>query len=777
MKALLKALLEALFALLVAPWLLLLALAALWLADLIAVLLPKKPARDEPVRRRSVSVVIPTWNGRRHLEANLGSVVEALAGDPDNELIVVENGSEDDSVELLRTRFPTVRVLALQQNLGFGGGSNLGFREAKNDIVVLLNNDMRVEPNFLAPLVEGFDDPQVFAVTAQIFFSDPTRRREETGLTHGRWTARGLELGHAIDESVNRLFPTFYAGGGSSAAHRRKCLERGGFGALLRPCCYEVSDLSFMAWKRGWKVLYAPTSVVYHEHRGTIGKKFSPRYVERVIEKNRLLFVWKNIHAPHRLLQHTLWIWAALVIRAALGPSPLRPSAASLLLACRQLHEACGARIQARRLASIGDGEAFRRHQGGYFRDRFERLEAKPRQLNVLFVSPYSIEPPVHGGAVFMNQTVRRLAELVRLHLFCLVDDPWEREPNETFRSICASVEVSVRRKGPPTDASVLRPHAAEHFWDREVEWKLHRTIYLERIDAVQIEYTQLAIYAADFRRIGMFLFEHDVYFQSVLRALRGTTSWTLRQKYLFEYLRALRFERRALRRFDSVQVCTAVNRRYLESFAWNAPPIEDGLRAGIDVARYSFVAEGREPDTALFVGNFRHPPNREALDWFLQGAWPLVRRQRPQARLVVVGAQAPREFAAELAGRPGVEYLGPAEDIREPLSRYSVFLAPIRSGSGVRVKLLEAFAAGIPAVATSLGAEGLADESGAIIELADEPADYAAKTAALLANPRQAQSMARRARANVEQHWDMAAITRRLAERYREVVEDKRSR
>ncbi len=776
MKPLLKMLLEALFALLVAPWLLAIALVALWLSDLVAWLLPNKPPQNEPVRGRAASVVIPTWNGRHHLEANLATVVEAMRGDPDNEVIIVDNGSEDGTAEYLRQAFPSVRVLALKENLGFGGGSNAGFEAARNDIVVLLNNDMRVEPDFLAPLLEGFDDDRVFAVTAQIYFSDPTRRREETGLTHGRWTARGLELGHAIDEQVDRLYPAFYAGGGSSAYDRKKFLELGGFDALLRPFYYEDSDLSYMAWKRGWKVLYAPGGVVYHEHRGTIGKKFSNEYVNRVIAKNRLLFVWKNIHSAGRLAQHTLWIQAALFVQAVFGPSPLRPDARSLLMAFGQILEAWQARMRARRLAVVDDAEAFRRPMGGYFRDRFAPMEQRPDKLNVLFVSPYGIEPPVHGGAVFMSQTIRRLTELVRLHLFCLVDEEREIASNQPLAALCAGAEFQVRRTGPLTDGAVMQPHAAQHFWDREVEWKLHRTIYLRQIDAVQIDYTQLAVYAADFRRIGTFLFEHDVYFQSVQRALRGTTSWTLRGHYLFEYLRALRFERRALRRFDAVQVCTAVNRNYLESFAWNAPPIEEGYRAGIDVARYKFVQEGREPDTVLFVGNFRHPPNREALSWFVEGAWPLVRQRRPAARLLVVGAQAPKDFAVELEGRPGVEFLGAAEDIREPLGSYGVFVAPIQTGSGVRVKLLEAFAAGVACVATPLGAEGLAEESGGIVELAGAPEAFAAKTVELLENPQKAREMAARARAEVEQHWDMAVITRRLADRYREIVEAKRS-
>jgi hypothetical protein len=77
--------------------------------------LPKRLPPDEPVRSRAVSVVIPTWNGKHHLEANLASVVEALAANPDNEVIVVENASEDGSAEWLREHFPQVRVLALER--------------------------------------------------------------------------------------------------------------------------------------------------------------------------------------------------------------------------------------------------------------------------------------------------------------------------------------------------------------------------------------------------------------------------------------------------------------------------------------------------------------------------------------------------------------------------------------------------------------------------------------------------------------------------------------
>lgn len=775
MRALLAALLELVFLVFVAPLLLGFELCALWLSDVAALFGKRRPVDDSAPDTKQVSVVIPTWNGRHHLEANLASVVEAVSQRPGSEIIVVENASQDGSAEFLRERYPQVVCRAQSENLGFGGGSNAGFRAAKHDIVVLLNNDMRVTPGFLAPLLEPFEeDVKVFAVSAQIFFSDPHKRREETGLTAGRWTQGRLALGHVIDDAVDRPFPSFYAGGGSTAFDRRKFLEIGGFDELLRPFYMEDADVSYLAWKRGWKVLYAPGSHVCHEHRGTIGKHFSEDDIQRIVHKNNLLFIWKNIHEPGRLLGHVGWTWLALLARFIAGPSPMRPDAYAFLEALRQTPEACGARLRARALAQVGDTEALRRPLGGYFRDIFATLPPAPKDLNVLFFSPYSMAPPIHGGGVFMSQTVERLTEMCRVHLLCLVDEESEVATNRAFGEQCSSAEVIVRWRDHSHAKSVLRPHAAQHFYHPELEWKLHRSIYLREVDAVQFEYTQLAVYAPRFQRIASFLFEHDVYFQSVSRGWDGATGLLANAKRFYEYLRALRFERRAVGRFDEVQVCTATNRAYLESYAWDSAPLYEGLRAGIDVKRYEFKTAGRERDTMLFVGNFKHPPNRAALEWFVDSVLPRVKRKRSQARLIVVGAQAPDAFVESLKTRD-IEFLGAVEEVRESLARYAVFLAPILSGSGVRVKLLEAFAAGIPVVSTGIGAEGITPKGGTFLELANDAGDFAEAVVRLLSKPDEATRLARAARLEVEANWDMTTVTRRLLEHYREVVRRKR--
>ncbi len=720
-----------------------------------------------------VSAVIPNWNGRDLLAKYLPSVVAAMGG---NEIIVVDNGSTDGSAEFLRREFPQVRVLALEKNLGFGGGSNAGFRAAANDIVVLLNSDMRVAPDFLAPLVEGFRDPDVFAVSCQIFFSDPDKVREETGLTQGWWEDGALRVRHRIDPEIDDLYPCFYGGGGSCAFDRRKFLELGGFDELLAPFYLEDTDLGYMAWKRGWKVLYQPRSVVYHEHRGTIGKKFSAESIRGVLQKNYLLFAWKNIHEWRRLAGHFAFTWAGALLTVIFGEAPLRPTFPGLWRALLQLPGVVRSRWRARGLARVSDTEAFLRPMGGYFRDRFDAMEPAPEAPRVLFVAPYPICPPVHGGGVFMYQTLRQLAALTEVHVVELLDWPWQERDNAELREFCASVEWLVRPSADRPRSSALIPHAIEEIANPDLDWLIHRQIFRKKIDLIQLEYTPMAQYRGAYRRIARVLFEHDIYFQSVGRGMGHVPGLIGRMKARMEYLRALRYELRMLPDCDEVHVCTRANRDYLLSFLPKLEPrVRTGLRAGIDTSRYEFRPFGREPFTMLFLGSFRHDPNRFAMDWFVNEAMPRILAREPLARLVVVGSDPPPAHAySDFAG--ALEMVGYVEDIREPLARYSVFVCPILSGSGVRVKLLEAYAAGIPVVSTRVGAEGLAGKDGEFCALADDPAGFAERVLAIFENPQAAAEMAKRARREVEENWDMAAITRKLAASYRAAVKEKRA-
>ena len=757
------------------PILLAIALAALAAVDLAAKFGKKTLAPDLRPNNTAASVVIPNWNGRDLLAKYIPSIIEALSGNAENEIIVVDNGSEDGSADFLREHFPSVRVLALDRNLGFGGGSNAGFRAANNDIVVLLNSDMRVERDFLAPLLEAFTDELVFSVACQIFFSDPNKLREETGLTQAWWENGSLRVRHRDDPAIQAPYPCAYGGGGSCAFDRRKFLELGGFDELLAPFYLEDTDIGYLAWKRGWKVLYQPRSVVYHEHRGTIGKKFSKAQIDLVLKKNFALFCWKNIHEWPRLISHFFFAYAGAVVTEIFGESPERTNFAGLWRALQQLPGAMRSRARARKLAVIDDTEAFRRPLGGYFRDRFTRFSYAPgAQLRVLFVSPYPIFPPIHGGGVFMYQTALELTRLCELHLLILLDYPWQREAHREFEQQVASVEYQVRTEGKEKQFGSILPHAIGEFASQEFEWRLHREMHLREIDIVQLEYTVLSQYGGDYRHLGCVLFEHDIYFQSIARGSANPRGLIETGKAAYEYLRALRYELRMLPRFDRVQVCSPENANYLISFLPGLRGHIDDNRAGIATSRYEFHTNGREPETMLFLGSFRHLPNQEGLNWFARNVLPVVLEQKPKARLVIVGSEPPPRHS--LPHLPdNIELRGFVEDVREPLGRYAVFVCPILSGSGMRVKLLEAFAAGIPVVSTPLGAEGLTTKDGEVCALAGDPAEFARKIVELFDDVGQAHKLACRAREQVTTTRDMRVLTGKLVDSYREILKAKR--
>jgi O-antigen biosynthesis protein len=153
----------------------------------------------------------------------------------------------------------------------------------------------------------------------------------------------------------------------------------------------------------------------------------------------------------------------------------------------------------------------------------------------------------------------------------------------------------------------------------------------------------------------------------------------------------------------------------------------------------------------------------------------PHIVAARPGAKLVVIGPDPPPPHAFADCG-PAIEFLGFVEEIRPALEQMDVFVCPILHGSGVRVKLLEAFAAGIPVVSTSIGAEGLARVDGEFCRLADEPEAFARRVIEVFDDPAGAAGMARRARTEVEQNWDMAVLTRRLLDSFREVLAEKRA-
>jgi glycosyltransferase involved in cell wall biosynthesis len=221
--------------------------------------------------------------------------------------------------------------------------------------------------------------------------------------------------------------------------------------------------------------------------------------------------------------------------------------------------------------------------------------------------------------------------------------------------------------------------------------------------------------------------------------------------------------------RFDLLQVFSEGDAAAVRS---RAPDLNSRLRLNpygmVLPAALDPAAE--EEDTLLFTGTFAHLPNRDAARWLAAEIMPAVRRQRPDALLRIVGHRPPPEVLG-LAG-PGVEVIADAPSVEPYLAAAAVVIAPVRSGGGMRMKVLEALAKGKAVVTTPLGAEGFtAFGTEPPLAIAADGAGLAAATAELLAEPARRRRLGTEARAFAEAHHSPAAWAERLEAIYSEAA------
>jgi GT2 family glycosyltransferase len=317
----------------------------------------------------NVSIIIPTWNGKELLERYLPSVKAAVSAYPgEAEVVVVDDGSTDDTMAFLETQ--GVTAVRRDRNGGYARAVSTGVTASSGDVLIFLNNDVEVDPRFIAPLVHHFSDPAVFQVTSLGLLEDKNTVGEghksgqfKRGLL--KFLRKGPRTLSEFRKAYPRAVPTLFASGGHSALCRRRFLELGGFDPLYEPFYWEDVDLAYCAQKRGWKVLLEPASLVFHGRGGTIGKAFRKKSSEAIKKRNRLIFTWKNITEPGLFLRRHL---IPFVLRVLFGWIILDLSFyGPFFAALKRLPRIAGARARERASQRVCDSDIFcRARKHGY---------------------------------------------------------------------------------------------------------------------------------------------------------------------------------------------------------------------------------------------------------------------------------------------------------------------------------------------------------------------------------------------------------------------------
>lgn len=700
-----------------------------------------------------VTMIIVTWNGREYLERHLPSLMAAIrCARVPCETLIVDNGSTDGTVAWLRTQYPEVRVLALKRNEGFAKGNNRGALEARGRILVFLNNDVQIEVGFLNPLLESLRASDVFAVGAHL--NSLSGKQHETGLTRGRFH-RGLftvEHARAIPE---RAAPCLYPSAAAIAVDRDKFLSLGGFSELFEPFYWEDADLGYRAWKRGWRVLFEPRSLAYHQRRGTVGR-YSPGFIERVFERNRWLFTWKNLHDRRLWYRHMAWLPLRLLGDLLRG----RWNAVmSLAWAVGRLPHVRRTRAEERRSLQRSDAAVLRlacdplAYQVAYPPPTTPHREGR---LKLLWVCPYLPREGMHGGGARMFQLIRRLAQRHEVWVISFAT-PEEQAAVQSLRDICHHVDVVPRASAPPHDPWSPEPWCVQEFRHPIMRALIQTRLLEESFDIAQFEYLSMAQYAPQAYVGATVLTEHQLQGFARWGELRSAAWW--RMPYVAgSALKGIAYELPACRRFDGVITLTPEEARRLQPFIPETPLAV--LPMGVDCAALQRTGVARRPSDLLYVGYYAHAPNTDAVLWFAKTMWPIIQRRRPQTTWTIVGAHPPDAILA-LSRQPGIQVIGHVDDARPYLAGCSVFIMPIRTGGGMRAKLMEAWAMECAVVSTSLGCEGSRARHGVHAVIVNRPDDFSAEVLRLLDQAAVRQLLGEAGRRHAEEHFNWEALVR----------------
>ncbi|ACX51662.1 glycosyl transferase group 1 [Ammonifex degensii KC4] len=242
-------------------------------------------------------------------------------------------------------------------------------------------------------------------------------------------------------------------------------------------------------------------------------------------------------------------------------------------------------------------------------------------------------------------------------------------------------------------------------------------------------------------------------------RMLRFAPSWSAKVFGRVEARRLAFWEKRVARLVDLVLLVSPVDAAELARMTPRARIAV--LPNGVDLDYFRPLPDPGKP-VLIFWGHLRYPPNADGIVWFCREIFPKVREVLPDAELLVAGKAPPPEVVA-LGNLPGVKVVGYVPDLRPYLAQASLVVVPLRFGTGIRNKVLEALAAGRAIVSTPLGCEGLEVRPGVHLEVADDPQSFADAVINLLRSPTRRAYLAANGRKLVEQLYNWGTIGRKL--------------
>lgn len=384
--------------------------------------------------------------------------------------------------------------------------------------------------------------------------------------------------------------------------------------------------------------------------------------------------------------------------------------------------------------------------------------------LSVLTPTPLY---PAHAGSKNHSlNALRQLGKYYELDTYCLSQQPetidWGPLPQW-----CRDLRAFAPTK--PARYSIDPPAVHLEFSQPLLDYWQQRWVHIAP-DLLQLDGTTLAQYAPFARSLGVSAIicsVHQVGFVAQWRRLQREKRWSMRIRRFVGLLSLWLYEQRALRHCDLLVTLSEPDRQML--MRWQPKLNVVTVPSGVDLTQWPLCRQPQAPPQVLFVGNYFHPPNVEGALWLAYEVWPLVQASMPEARLILAG-RSPTPAIQQLASAT-IQVPGTIDNLHEVYRQSRVVVAPIFWGSGVRIKILEGLATGLPLVTTALAAEGLALNHEQHALFAETPQTFAAAIVRILQTPALAAHLGDAGRQLITEHYDWQAIGLKLSQHYNNLL------
>jgi sugar transferase (PEP-CTERM/EpsH1 system associated) len=390
--------------------------------------------------------------------------------------------------------------------------------------------------------------------------------------------------------------------------------------------------------------------------------------------------------------------------------------------------------------------------------------------VRILFLTPRFPYPPLKGDKLRAYHQIRHLAARREIALVSFIETEHEKKWIPELAKYCYRIETVLLRPvrsylNMAMGALSGLPFQCLFYRSPKMRQTIREIAEAERPDVVHVQLARMAPYASQIAPLPTVIDLVDALALNFKRRLaRERPAW--KPLVYLEWKRTERYEKQVSRLFNQMVVTSPADMTHL--------PAEARVVAnpnGVDTEYFSYISPGsKDIDTIIFTGNMGYFPNIDAVDFFCREVFPHVKKAHPRVQFLIVGAN-PHGRVLELGKLDGVHVVGYVEDIREFLGRAAIAVCPMKAGSGIQNKVLEALAMGTPVVATSQAVAALEVTHVEHVLIADTAEDFAEQVARLLGDPLLRKRLGKAGRALVEERYTWEASVNLLEETYARVL------